>query len=63
MIENSGFKISNMKMTKLTQNEALELMGEQGQSNNYVKEMVANMLSDVSIGIEVLKDSGINDLQ
>lgn len=62
MIEQAGFKISNLKMTRLQAPEAQDLLNEKIQQTPFVQDYVQYLISDVSVGIEVLKDSGIPDL-
>ena len=61
-IEQHRYKISNIKMTRLQGQEAQELLGEKIYQATYAKDYIDYLTSDVSIGIELLKDNGLQEL-
>lgn len=63
MLESEDYKISNIKMSKLQANETQELMQQQFQSNMFVQEQIQYLMSDVVVGIEVIKNQAIEDLK
>ena len=63
MVENEGFKISNIKMTRFKANEASDVLHDKIHATPFVQDYIQYLVSDVSVGLEVIKDCGIDDLK
>ena len=61
-IEAAGFKFSNIKMSRLQQAEAMHLFGGQIQKAAFAKDVLQYLMSDVVLGLEVMKDHAYVDL-
>ena len=61
-IEAAGFKFSNIKMSRLQQDEAMHLFGGQIQKAAFAKDVLQYLMSDVVLGLEVMKDHAYVDL-
>lgn len=62
IIEQNGFKISNIKMQRLQHNEAAELFATQ-RDNPFIQDLVSFVSQDVVVGLELVRDNAIAKLQ
>ena len=58
-VEQHRYKISNIKMTRLQAQEAQDLLGEKIYQTPFAKDYIDYLISDVSVGIELLRDGGL----
>jgi hypothetical protein len=49
-------------MARLSPNEAQELLSEKIRQTPFAQDFLQYIISDVSVGLELLKDSGIDDM-
>ena len=62
ILEQSGFRISNLKMVKMNQNEAMDFYHDKS-NNPFIQDLVSFVSSDVTVGIELVRENAISALQ
>lgn len=62
VIEDAGFKVSNIKMTRLQAQEAQTLFNDKISASPFAQDYVQYLTSDVSVGIELIKNGGVQEL-
>eukprot|EP00347_Sterkiella_histriomuscorum_P013690 403363739 len=62
IIEQGGFKISNLRMLKLSQSDTLELYADK-KNNPFIQDLVNFISSDMVVGLELVRESAISVLQ
>lgn len=61
-MEQSGFKVSNLRMLKLSSSEALELYSDK-RNNPFIQDLTTFVSSDMVLGVELVRENAISVLQ
>ena len=61
-LEQANYRISNLKMVRLQGSEAEDMLGEKIYATPFAKDYIDYLISDVCLGLEVIKDNGLGDL-
>jgi nucleoside diphosphate kinase len=62
MIEQNGFKLSNLRMLRLNQSETMELYSDK-QQNPFIQDLITFVSSDIVVGLELVRENAISVLQ